>query len=538
MKKITTLVAMLLMAVATFAQAPQGFSYQAVVRDAQNAVVANQIVELTLTILQGATADAATAVFTETHSAKTNANGLFTLTVGSTDADNFSKIDWTAGLVFLKTESTYGTAITQLLSVPFALYAAKAGSAAVDLSEYAKKTEIPAAVDLSEYAKKTEIPAAVDLSGYALKTEIPAAVDLSGYALKTEIPAAVDLSGYALKTEIPTVPTKVSVFENDANYLTAHQDISGKQDVIADLAAIRSGAALGATALQEHQDISGKVDKEEGKGLSANDFTNELKTKLENVEETYYSKTEVEELLNTLKAKIPSMVANGIALESGKVVDLGLPSGTLWTTCNLGATNPWEYGDYYAWGETTTKSEYSWSTYSLCNGSSTSLTKYCNNSECGKDGYTDALTTLEATDDAATAVLGSDYAMPTNADWSELSSQCYWVWTADYNGQGVAGYIVYKAKADSDKGTKVYSGNTPSASYSLSDAHIFLPAAGYRSNAGLNYAGSYGFYWSASLIGNSPYYARYCYFYSSYVTTGFDDYRYCGQSVRPVRRTN
>ena len=342
-----------------------------------------------------------------------------------------------------------------------------------------------------------------------------------------------------MKTEIPTVPTKVSDFENDANYLTAHQDISGKQDVIADLAAIRSGAALGATALQEHQDISGKVDKEEGKGLSANDFTNELKTKLENVEETYYSKTEVEELLNTLKAKIPSMVANGIALESGKVVDLGLPSGTLWATCNLGATNPWDYGDYYAWGETTTKSEYSWSTYSLCNGSSTSLTKYCNNSEYGKDGNTDALTTLEATDDAATAVFGSDYAMPTNADWSELSSQCYWVWTADYNGQGVAGYIVYKAKADGDKGTKVYSGNTPSASYSLSDAHIFLPAAGCRNYTYLYYAGSYGYYWSASLYEYYPFGARDCYFGSGDVSSdnGYNR-RYYGQSVRPVRRTN
>ena len=517
MKKITTLVAMLLMAVATFAQAPQGFSYQAVVRDAQNAVVANQTVELTLTILQGATADAATAVFTETHSAKTNANGLFTLTVGSTDADNFSKIDWTASPVFLKTESTYGTAITQLLSVPFALYAAKAGSAEVDLSEYAKKTEIPTAVDLSEYAKKTEIPAAVDLSGYALKTEIP---------------AAVDLSGYALKTEIPTVPTKVSVFENDANYLTAHQDISGKQDVIADLAAIRSGAALGATALQEHQDISGKVDKEEGKGLSANDFTNELKTKLENVEETYYSKTEVEELLNTLKAKIQ------VALACAGLVDLGLPSGTLWTTCNLGATNPWDYGDYYAWGETTTKSDYSWSTYSLCNGSETSLTKYCNNSEYGKDGNTDALTTLEATDDAATAVLGSDYSMPTAAEWSELSSQCYWVWTADYNGQGVAGYIVYKAKADGDKGTKVYSGNTPSASYSLSDAHIFLPCAGLRNYTYLYYAGSFGDYLSASLYENGPRSARGCDFGCSNVNADSFSRRYYGQSVRPVRRTN
>jgi len=222
--------------------------------------------------------------------------------------------------------------------------------------------------------------------------------------------------------------------------------------------------------------------------------------------------------------------------DDGETVDLGLPSGTLWTTCNLGATNPWEYGDYYAWGETTTKSDYSWSTYSLCNGSNTSFTKYCNNTSYGKDGYTDALTTLEVTDDAATAVLGSDYSMPTNADWSELSSLCYWVWTSDYNGQGVAGYIVYKAKQDSDKGTKVYSGSTPSASYSLSDAHMFLPAAGFRYNTYLYGAGSRGYYWSASLSELYPDFARNCLFYGSSVNADYYDYRYYGQSVRPVRR--
>ena len=220
------------------------------------------------------------------------------------------------------------------------------------------------------------------------------------------------------------------------------------------------------------------------------------------------------------------------------VVDLGLPSGTLWATCNLGATNPWDYGDYYAWGETTTKSDYSWSTYSLCNGSSTSLTKYCNNASYGKDGYTDALTTLESADDAATAVFGTDYSMPTSADWQELGNECYWVWTTDYNSQGVSGYIVYKAKQDSDKGVKVCSGNTPSVSYSLSDAHIFLPSAGYRYNSDLNGAGSSGNYWSSSLYAGNPDDARGCYFDGSLVYTDDGTYRYDGQSVRPVRRTN
>ncbi|MBP5666694.1 MAG: hypothetical protein J6X32_00945, partial [Salinivirgaceae bacterium] len=136
MRKFTTLVAALLMAVATFAQAPQGFSYQAVVRDAQNAIVANQTVEVTVTILQGATADAAQAVFSEKHSAKTNANGLFTITVGSVNASDFAKIDWGKGNSFLKTESAYGESTTQLMSVPYALYAEKAAS--IDAAQLAQ----------------------------------------------------------------------------------------------------------------------------------------------------------------------------------------------------------------------------------------------------------------------------------------------------------------------------------------------------------------------------------------------------------------
>ena len=74
--------------------------------------------------------------------------------------------------------------------------------------------------------------------------------------MKTEIPEHVDLSGYALKSELPVVPVNVSAFNNDAGYLTEHQDITGKQDVIADLAEIRAGAALGKTSIQAHQDLS------------------------------------------------------------------------------------------------------------------------------------------------------------------------------------------------------------------------------------------------------------------------------------------
>ena len=104
-------------------------------------------------------------------------------------------------------------------------------------------------------------------------------------------------------------------------------------------------------------------------------------------------------------------------------VDLGLPSGTLWATCNVGADIPEDYGDYFAWGETETKAVYDWSTYKYSNGlygGSCQLTKYCNNPFHGYNGYTDTLTVLQPTDDAATANWGLGWRTPTVEEWREL----------------------------------------------------------------------------------------------------------------------
>ena len=219
-------------------------------------------------------------------------------------------------------------------------------------------------------------------------------------------------------------------------------------------------------------------------------------------------------------------------------VDLGLESGTLWATCNLGAAKPWEYGDYYAWGETETKDDYSEETYKYCKGSMFTFTKYCYDAYYGYNGFTDTLTTLLPEDDAATAVLGTDYSMPTLADWKELVNQCYWVSIFNYNNQDVRGYIVYKAKAEGDKGTQVISGGTPSASYSLTDTHIFLPAAGLYDGT-INdheYLDGDGFYWSASLDDDETYKALCCFLLPQYLSATGLGYRYKGYSVRPVKR--
>ena len=191
-------------------------------------------------------------------------------------------------------------------------------------------------------------------------------------------------------------------------------------------------------------------------------------------------------------------------------VDLGLPSGTKWATCNVGATKPEEYGDYYAWGETEPNTTYNWATYKWCNGSCNTLTKY-NTSR--SYGTVDNNTRLYLSDDAAHANWGGAWRMPTNEEWKELRENCEWTWTSDYNGTGVKGRIV----------TSNINGNS-----------IFLPAAGYRGCDDLVDAGSYGSYWSSSLNTNDPDDAWSVFFYSGIMDDWYDCDRCCGRSVRPV----
>jgi len=214
-------------------------------------------------------------------------------------------------------------------------------------------------------------------------------------------------------------------------------------------------------------------------------------------------------------------------------VDLGLPSGTKWATCNVGASSPEMFGDYYAWGEVTEKGVYTWATYEYGSGDK-NLTKYCNESSHGKNGFTDGRTTLELLDDAAYVNWGGKWRMPTKTQWDELIGQCYWVLTDSYNGSGVAGVIVYKAKDSSDKGR--YGGS--SLAYSLSDAHIFLPEAGgyseygYRNHNTSLIGETWGFYWSSSLDTGYPSDAWCACTFSEVVSAGGS--RFAGLPVRAV----
>lgn len=178
-------------------------------------------------------------------------------------------------------------------------------------------------------------------------------------------------------------------------------------------------------------------------------------------------------------------------------VDLGLPSGTLWAKCNVGASNPWEYGGYYAWGETSTKADnaYTDENYKYNNSS-----KYSSNDK------------LNLSDDAAYVNMGSNWRMPTTDEWNELVNNCNGEWVSNYNGTGVDGYIFHSKR--------------------YSDRFIFLPAAYHRALSITSGVGRRGSYWASNLVEGK----------GTFLMFDTQDPRtrtaalHCGLSVRAVRR--
>ena len=224
------------------------------------------------------------------------------------------------------------------------------------------------------------------------------------------------------------------------------------------------------------------------------------------------------------------------AQQNHEYVDLGLPSGTLWATCNIGAENSWECGDYFAWGETSTKTTYTTANYKYFNGE-TYLTKYCNKDIWGSNGYTDSYTTLETTDDVAFVNWGSEWCMPTLTQWNELIYNCYWVWTEknDKQGNKSRGYMVYKAFKPGDRGIRKYKGETPDAAYTENVPHIFLPTTGEKIGSRIAYHEEGGSYRSSSLDLSLPLITHSLNFESDNVYDAGWTPREYGISVRPVR---
>lgn len=181
-------------------------------------------------------------------------------------------------------------------------------------------------------------------------------------------------------------------------------------------------------------------------------------------------------------------------------VDLGLPSGLLWAATNLGATSTTEYGSYFAWGETTAKTSFSWENYKWCNGDEDHITKY------GTDGKS----VLDAADDAATAQWGEPCRIATKEEFKELGDNCTAQFTT-YKG-------VYGCKV-----TSKTNGN-----------FIFLPAAGLYNDEGLLTDGSRSYYWSATADSDMPEDAYVAYSTGNIAFSSNTLARFGGLPVRPV----
>ena len=205
-----------------------------------------------------------------------------------------------------------------------------------------------------------------------------------------------------------------------------------------------------------------------------------------------------------LASQVPEINCNQTCME---YVDLGL--SVLWATCNVGAEYPEDYGDYIPWGEAYAKSIYSYETYKYCKGSIITMTKYCNDSEYGYNGFVDDKTILDPEDDAATIRWGGSWRMPTETEFLELIEQCTWSLVTQ---NGVKGYKV--------------TGKNGNA--------IFLPAAGTTNEEEFVNIGIGGYYWTSSLSSLMPYDARYMYFYKSNSVVMQSRNRNYGHSVRPV----
>ncbi len=190
-----------------------------------------------------------------------------------------------------------------------------------------------------------------------------------------------------------------------------------------------------------------------------------------------------------------------LSLNGHDYVDFNLPSGTLWATMNVGATTIYDCGNYFAWGETTTKTSYTSSEYTYYDSDNGTYIKYA----------PDSLTTLDLEDDAARQIWGDDWRTPTIDEINELKEYCTLIHTDNHDATGQAGLLITN-----------------------NGYAIFLPAAGYCINSSLTNSGSYGLYWSASLYTADDTYAQCLYFSPTYNTIHYFGRSY-GFPVRPVR---
>lgn len=220
--------------------------------------------------------------------------------------------------------------------------------------------------------------------------------------------------------------------------------------------------------------------------LNINIVTNKIRVQATPVDSTQYEMTANSYWKNTNPIKIigKNTITNNVTINEPERIDLKLESGTIWCSSNLMANDPADIGRYFAWGEILPKSTYNWETYKYCNGTNTSITKYCfDNDIWAGEGEPDQKRYLDKEDDPVRQLLGDNWRTPLPGEYSELQG-CpnKNLITKTYNNKEVKGFEI----------NRIF--GYPS---------MFIPIAGYAINDEIifneNLNGTYydrGFYWS------------------------------------------
>lgn len=565
MRKLFTIIAMMLLWTASmFAQAPQKMAYQAVVRDADGQVVTNQELGVQVSILQGAVDG--TSVYSETHTTTSTANGAINIEIGGgKSSDDFSAIDWSKGPFFVQsTTEVNGKSVTvtsQLLSVPYAQYAVYAEK--MNVSQV-KSLVNEVLTETGYFGNLASIDEAVIVDEKSLQKDWAVKENHAYYVAKGVVREAkyggnhdwIILGKDGMLYEYDDYygelePMGVWKYSNGQviMYHSPADDIEPNVDIYTLISFSDKGMTLrrrlGDNEFGYYEDYvygdyeepvqvfritllasptqggtvtgDGTYKKDEEVTVTAKPAEGyEFVNWSDGVSTNPRTITVTKDMSLTASFEKNSNTTFG-ETNGVEYVDLGLPSGNLWATMNIGADKIEAYGDLYSWGETSTKDNYGEDYYSLYKKDETEVdgftnyikgyTKYVPKdkaSEYGYGGFFDNKTTLDLTDDVAHVKLGGSWRMPTKGDFDELLENCDMVWCTY---QGVNGY---KFTAKNGK-------------------WLFLPAAG-TSSSSRNDEGN-GYYWSSSLFG-IPSYADYLSF-SSRIVVG-SSLRYFGHSVRAV----
>ncbi len=508
MRKVFTSIVAVLLTASVFAQSPQKMSYQAVVRDANDNLVTSQPVGMQISILQGSASG--TAVYVETQTPTTNANGLVSLEIGTgATSDDFSAIDWANGPYFIKTETdpTGGTTYTiigasQLLSIPYALYAKTAESISGPITE----TDPTFASSEAANITATHITHLSNLSGTNTGDQ-----DLSALASKTaladstaqvrsEIP---DVSGFVTSESDP-VYTSSEAANITATHITHLSNLSGTNTGDQDLSALASKTALADSTAQVRSEISGFITSESDPRVPNGTQPGQMQ---------YWDGTAWIVVAATQNEGATLQMIGGVPTWTGGTPPPPTPNvtnpttGKTWMDRNLGAsqvatssTDANAYGDLYQWGR-------------------------------GTDGHekrtSNTTTTLSSSDNPGHGnfILGSGY--PN--DWRNPQNVDLWQGVNGTNNPCPSGYrIPTEAEWEAERAT--WSSQNSTGAFA---SPLKLTQAGFRdrNDGSLSNLGNGGSYWSSSVVFPS---SRYLFFFSQEATI-YAYSRTAGYSVRCIK---